>query len=69
MIKGFNYSNLLKIGLKKNFDVTLKGGADFNFINILIRDLGQKPEKSDGGQGDLSKERHKALDKVVVCTL
>ncbi len=51
MIEGFDYSNLLKIGFlnfdydklrkdyEKNFDITLEGDKDFNFINTLIRDL------------------------------
>ncbi len=53
MIKGFDYSNLLKIGFlnfdysksirdyKKNFDIVLEGNEDFNFINTLIRNLRQ----------------------------
>jgi len=52
MIKGFDYSNLLKIGFlnsdydklrkdyENNFDIVLQGDGDFNFINTLIRELG-----------------------------
>jgi len=51
MIKGFDYSNLLKIGFlnlscdesrkdfEKNFDVVLEGDGDLSFINTLMRDL------------------------------
>ncbi|HLC47390.1 MAG TPA: hypothetical protein VJI75_06715 [Candidatus Nanoarchaeia archaeon] len=53
MIEGFDYLNLLKIGFlnfgyndsrkefERSFDIILQGDGNFDFVNVLIRDLGQ----------------------------